>query len=172
MGQDLRSGAVAGGLPEADAAAERATRERVAALLNAAAGERPAVIRAELQELMFTKCGVFRTQQLLLEARDAVAALKERARHLLVEDKGCRYNTDLGEALELGYLIDCAEATVASALARTESRGAHAREDFPDRDDKQWLRHSLAFADPASGQLRLEYKPVSVTRFEPKARVY
>ena len=172
MAQDLRAPGLLEASPGADPGAERATRESVAALLNSAGGERPAAIRTELQELMFTACGVFRTEQLLTEARDGVAALKERAGHLHVEDKGCRYNTDLGEALELGYLIDCAEATVASALARTESRGAHAREDFPARDDKAWLRHSLAFADPEGGQPRLDYKPVTVTKFEPKARTY
>ncbi len=81
-----------------------------------------------------------------------VAGLRERARHLHVEDKGRRYNTDLVDALELGYLLDVAEATVASALARTESRGAHAREDHPDRDDVNWLKHSLAYRDVAGGQ--------------------
>jgi hypothetical protein len=99
---------------------------------------------------MFTKCGVYRTEKLLTEARDEVAALRERARHLLVDDKGCRYNTDLGEALELGYLLDCAEATVASALARRESRGGHAREDFSERDDTDWLKHTFARRDPGA----------------------
>jgi succinate dehydrogenase / fumarate reductase, flavoprotein subunit len=98
--------------------------------------------------------------------------LKRRAQDLLVEDKGCRYNTDLGEALELRYLIECAEAAVASALARHESRGAHAREDYPDRDDVNWLKHSLAFRSADGEQPRLAYKPVSITRFEPKPRVY
>jgi len=101
-----------------------------------------------------------------------VALLKERGSNLHVEDKGCRYNTDLGEALELGFLIDCAEATVASALARTESRGAHAREDHPKRDDKRWLRHSLAFRGADGEEPHLGYKPVTITKFEPKARVY
>jgi succinate dehydrogenase / fumarate reductase, flavoprotein subunit len=159
--------------PAPDFEAEASVQADVSALLGGAtAGERPAVIRAELQEVMFAKCGVYRTEQLLTDARDAVASLRERAQHLRVDDRGCRYNTDLGEALELGYLLDCAEATVASALARTESRGGHAREDFPERDDKAWLRHTFATRDPASGAVRLDYKPVTITKFEPKARVY
>ena len=93
---------------------------------------------------MFTKCGVYRTAQLLSECRDEVRALRQRSERLLVDDRGCRYNTDLGEALELRYLLDCAEATVESALARTESRGGHAREDFPERDDANWLKHTFA----------------------------
>jgi succinate dehydrogenase / fumarate reductase, flavoprotein subunit len=121
---------------------------------------------------MFSKCGVYRTEQLLSEARDAVADLRARAQHLVVDDKGCRYNTDLGEALELGYLLDCAEATVESALARKESRGGHAREDFPDRDDSAWLKHTFARRSPDSGAISLDYKPVTITKFEPKARVY
>jgi succinate dehydrogenase / fumarate reductase flavoprotein subunit len=158
--------------PVADAGAETSVQERIDALLGSTQGERPAVIRAELQEVMFTKCGVYRTNELLTEARDAVAGLRERARELSVEDKGCRYNTDLADALELDYLLDCAEATVASALARRESRGGHAREDFPERDDVDWLKHTFAFRDAASGAIDLRYKPVTITKFEPKPRVY
>jgi succinate dehydrogenase / fumarate reductase flavoprotein subunit len=175
MAQHLRdnpaSGAPGASAP-GDPAAEAATSQRVASLLNSGSGERPAVLRQELQEVMFTKVGVFRNKQLLTDASDEVASLRERAQHLRVDDKGCRYNTDLGEALELQFLLDCAQATVASALARTESRGAHAREDFPKRDDKKWLRHTLAYGDPGGGQPTLAYKPVTVTKFEPKARTY
>ena len=158
--------------PIADAAAEASVQSRVSGLLAGKDGERPAVIRSELQEVMFSKCGVYRTEGLLVECRDAVALLRTRAQHLKVDDRGCRYNTDLGEAIELGYLIDCAEATVGSALARTETRGGHAREDYPERDDTNWLKHTLAFRDPESGIMSLRYKPVTITKFEPKPRVY
>ena len=158
--------------PPRDPEAELAVQGRISSLLAAQEGERPAVIRTELQEVMFDKCGVYRTEKLLTEARDEVAALREQARHLLVDDKGCRYNTDLGEALELGFLLDCAEATVASALSRRESRGGHAREDFPERDDQDWLTHSFARRDPDAGTIELRYRPVTVTKFEPKARTY
>jgi len=158
--------------PREDATAASEVGERVTAFMNSAGGERPAVIREELQDVMFANCGVFRTDELLDSCRTTVRELRERAKQLVVDDKGCRYNTDLGEALELGFLIDCAEATVESAYARHESRGAHAREDFPDRDDENWLKHTLAYRDPAGGVPRLEYKPVAVTKFEPKPRVY
>ncbi|MEO6579128.1 MAG: succinate dehydrogenase flavoprotein subunit [Candidatus Limnocylindria bacterium] len=155
-----------------DADAEASVQARIYRLLSNVGGERSAVLRTELQEVMFSKCGVYRTNELLTECRDTLAQLRERAENLVVDDKGCRYNTDLGEALELEFLLDCAEATVASALARQESRGGHAREDFPDRDDTDWLKHSFATRDPRSGAVDLQYRPVTVTKFEPKPRVY
>ncbi|MGZ8513341.1 MAG: succinate dehydrogenase flavoprotein subunit, partial [Candidatus Limnocylindria bacterium] len=158
--------------PVSDLDAEDAVQASVGALLRTTEGERPAAIRTELQELMFIKCGVYRTESLLTECRDEVARLRARARNLLVEDRGCRYNTDLGDALELGFLLDCAEATVASALARTETRGGHAREDYPDRDDANWLKHTLVSRDPVSGETSLRYKPVTITEFQPKPRTY
>jgi succinate dehydrogenase / fumarate reductase, flavoprotein subunit len=159
-------------LPEADPAAEAAVAETVGELLGRTEGERPAVIREALQEAMFARCNVYRSGALLAQVWGEVEELRERARHLVVEDKGQRYNTDLGEALELGFLLDCAEATVASALARTESRGAHAREDYPDRDDVNWLKHTFAFRWSDGAPPRLAYRPAVITRFEPKPRTY
>ena len=158
--------------PVPDHAAEVGVAAQRDALLSRADGERPAVIRAELAEVMFSHCGVYRTAARLEECRTAVRALRQRAARLVVQDKGLRYNTDLADALELGFLLDCAEATVESAVARTESRGAHARDDFPDRDDVEWLKHTFAFRDAAGGSPRLAYKPVTITRFPPKPRVY
>ena len=155
-----------------DLAAEASVGQRVAALLAATDGERPAVIRRDLQEVMFAKCGVYRTAALLEECRAEVRELKQRGRSLLVDDKGCRYNTDLGEAIELQFLLECAEATVESAFARTESRGGHAREDHPARDDVNWLKHTFAFRSVDGAAPRLAYKPVTITKFEPKARTY
>jgi len=168
MAEELRDAPA----PAPDPDAEASVAATVAGLLGRSDGERAATIRAELQEVMFDKCGVYRTAELLTACRDEVRALRERAASVSVQDKGSRYNTDLAEALELGYLLDCAEATVESALARKESRGAHAREDYPERDDVAWLTHTLAYRDAAGGTPRLEYKPVSVTKFEPKPRVY
>jgi len=154
---------------------EHATDEEIIEgmrLLARTEGERPAVIRGELQETMFAKCSVYRSASKLAEAWDEVDALRIRARQLVVQDKGAHYNTDLGEALELGFLLDCAEATVASAIARTESRGAHAREDYPDRDDVNWLKHTFAFRWSDGAPPRLAYRPATITRFEPKPRTY
>ncbi len=158
--------------PIADRDAERAVALRLADLLAASEGERPAPIRAELQEVMFTHCGVFRTAPLLEEGRQRVHSLRERAERLVVDDKGARYNSDLAEALELGFLLDCAEATVESAAARHESRGGHARDDYPDRDDQHWLKHTFAFRAADGGAPRLAYRPVTITEFKPKPRVY
>ncbi len=158
--------------PEPDPGAESAVHDMVAELLARTEGERPAVLREELQETMFARCSVYRSGPLLAQAWGEVHELRERARRLVVDDKGRRYNTDLGEALELGFLLDCAEATVASAQARTESRGAHAREDFPERDDVDWLKHTFAYRWSDGAPPHLAYRPATITRFEPKPRTY
>lgn len=157
--------------PGRDAEAEARAAAWLAELLSATDGERPATIRAELRELMFRTCGVYRSGTGLAECRAGVAALRERAGRLRLDDHGVRYNTDLTDAIELGFLLDCAEAMAVSAEARTETRGAHAREDFPIRDDDHWMRHTFATRQP-DGTVALTYKPVTVTAYQPAPRVY
>ena len=103
-------------------------------------------------------------------AVDGLRELQQRYQQVRIDDMGRVFNTDLLEAWELGCLLEVAEVTAAAALDRTESRGAHARDDYPKRDDANWMKHSLAIRE--DGAVRLTYKPVTVTRFEPKARVY
>ena len=147
-------------------------RDQVLRLLSTPAGqtERASAIRRTLQVEMFDKVGVVRNEAGLRAMSDLLADLQLRYQRVAIDDRTLIFNTDLLETLELGYLLDCAECIVASALARTESRGAHYREDYPDRDDANWLRHTLVWK--TSGGLRLGSKPVSITRFEPKERKY
>jgi succinate dehydrogenase / fumarate reductase flavoprotein subunit len=133
-------------------------------------GEKVAVIRRELGDVMMDNVGVYREGKLLTEALAKVRELKERAGAVSITDRGSVFNTELLEANELGYLLDLAEVMAAGALARTESRGAHSREDYPERNDAKWLKHTLAFKGPKGPTLK--YKPVSITRFEPKPRTY
>ncbi|MGI9023856.1 MAG: succinate dehydrogenase/fumarate reductase flavoprotein subunit, partial [Acidimicrobiales bacterium] len=114
---------------------------------------------------------VFRTQESLESVQATVATLQSRYRSASVQDKGRRFNYDLTEALELGFLLDLAETVAASALARTESRGAHSRDDHPLRDDANWMRHSLA-TRAADGSVRLDYKPVEAGPYVPMERKY
>jgi len=140
------------------------------ALRNRPEGESPAALRTELATLMMDNVGVFRTAAMMATAIAGVASIKERYARVRVRDTGRVFNTDLLEARELGYLIDCAGAMAGSAIARTESRGAHSREDYPERDDVNFLAHTLAYRGEAGPSLR--YKPVTITRFEPKPRTY
>ena len=133
-------------------------------------GERAASIRADLQSAMDDRAGVYRTDALLKEMESHLEGLRRRYDRAWVQDASRSYNTDLLEAVELGFLLDLAEALVASARARTESRGGHFREDFPKRDDETWLRHTLAWK--AGDGVKLDYKPVVITRYQPMERTY
>jgi len=122
---------------------------------------------------MQTHCGVFRFAEMLEQGVARIGEVAERANHTEIRDKSRVFNTARVEALELDNLVKVAVATMASAQARTESRGAHARDDFPDRDDNKWLKHTLYFNE----EQRLDYKPVrlkplTVPSFPPKARTY
>jgi len=151
------------------------TMALVEGIRSATGAERVARIRKDLQETMDLNAQVYRTEATLKQALTDVAELKRRYRHISVQDKGTRYNTDLLEAIELGFLLDLAEVTVVSALERKESRGGHAREDYPTRDDVNFMRHTMAYRiTDAQGDtgVRLDYKPVTTTRYEPMERKY
>ncbi len=167
MTQDIRAG---GALPEVAADAAEPVRAEIEAIRNRPRGENAQHIRIELADAMMEDCGVFRTAQSLNDMTRKLRDLRARYADVAIKDTGRVFNTELLEAREVGYLLDCAEATVAAALARTESRGGHYREDFPERNDADWLKHSLAFR--AEGGPDLRYKPVTITKFQPKPRTY
>jgi succinate dehydrogenase / fumarate reductase flavoprotein subunit len=140
--------------------------------------ERIAVIRRELQEAMDRNAQVFRTDESLREVGDLIKSLRVRYRNVQVQDKGKRFNTDLLEAVELGFLLDLAEVVVYSARNRKESRGAHMREDYPKRDDENLMVHTMAYltgdaeSAEADDHIKLDWKPVVVTNYQPTERKY
>ena len=146
----------------------------VAAILSEHGNERVADIRADLQQSMDNNAAVFRTEETLKQAMTDIHGLKERYSRITVHDNGKRYNSDLLEAIELGFLLELAEVTVASALNRKETRGGHAREDYPNRDDTNYMRHTMAYKEGRDllSDIRLDYKPVVQTRYEPMERKY
>jgi succinate dehydrogenase / fumarate reductase flavoprotein subunit len=143
----------------------------VEGLLTSSGSERVSTIRSELQATMDLNAQVYRTDETLKQALADITALKLRYRDVSVGDKGKRYNSDLLEAVELGFLLELAEVMVVGAKARNESRGAHFREDYPARDDVNFMRHTMAYRTP-EGDIRLDYKPVVQTRYQPMERKY
>ncbi|MEU6377743.1 succinate dehydrogenase flavoprotein subunit [Streptomyces sp. NPDC046909] len=149
--------------------------EQVERLRNSTGTERVSVLRRELQETMDANVMVFRTEQTIKTAVEKIAELRERYKNVGIQDKGRRFNTDLLEAIELGNLLDLAEVMAVSALARKESRGGHYREDYPNRDDVNFMRHTMAYrevGDDGTESIRLDYKPVVQTRYQPMERKY
>jgi succinate dehydrogenase / fumarate reductase flavoprotein subunit len=147
------------------------TRERIDAMMNSTGSEKVGAIRSELQVAMMRDASVVRTGESLQEALRVIHELRERYQKVTIDDKGSVFNYDLTEALELGSLLDIAEVLVLGADARQESRGAHWRDDFPTRDDANWMKHTLAYRDE-SGTITLDYKPVVQGRYEPMERKY
>ncbi|KMS84186.1 MULTISPECIES: succinate dehydrogenase flavoprotein subunit [Streptomyces] len=149
--------------------------EQIERLRTSTGNERVATLRRELQETMDANVMVFRTEQTIKTAVEKIAELKERYKNVAIQDKGKRFNTDLLEAIELGNLLDLAEVMAVSALARKESRGGHYREDYPNRDDVNFMRHTMAYREvgaDGSETVRLDYKPVVQTRYQPMERKY
>ncbi|HQN50795.1 MAG TPA: FAD-binding protein, partial [Phenylobacterium sp.] len=148
-------------------------------LRNASGSTPTAALRLEMQRAMQEDAAVFRTSDALASGVKRLEAVQAKRGDLKVSDRGMIWNTDLVETLEFENLVVQAQVTVVGAHNRTESRGAHAHEDFPDRDDKNWMKHTLAWIDDASGKVSIDYRPVhdftmtnEVAPFPPKARVY
>jgi succinate dehydrogenase / fumarate reductase flavoprotein subunit len=153
-------------------------RELVEQVKTASGTERVSVIRRELQEHMDRGAQVFRTDESLTEVLTTIHALRERYKNISISDKGARYNTDLLEAIELGFLLDLAEVTVVTARNRKESRGGHMRDDYPNRDDKKYMKHTMAYkvgepnGSKKADHIKLDWKPVVVTNYQPMERKY
>jgi succinate dehydrogenase / fumarate reductase flavoprotein subunit len=157
---------------------EKYVRELLEGLRAGTGTERVAMLRKELQEEMDRNAQVFRTDESLAKVTETIHTLRDRYRNITVQDKGKRFNTDLLEAVELGFLLDLAEVVVFSARNRKESRGGHMRDDFPKRDDENYMQHTMAYltGDPhsslADDHITLDWKPVVVTRYQPMERKY
>jgi len=153
-------------------------RELVENLRGAAGGERIAALRKELQDEMDRNAQVFRTEESLQQVTETIHRLRERYKNVSIQDKGHRFNTDLLEAIELGFLLDLAEVVVFSAKNRKESRGGHMRDDYPKRDDETYMKHTMAYltGDPhsadAADHITLDWKPVVITNYQPMERKY
>ncbi|EQD49112.1 succinate dehydrogenase or fumarate reductase, flavoprotein subunit, partial [mine drainage metagenome] len=133
-------------------------------------GEDPSRLRSEMQAVMDRYVGIYRTEADLLEGIRQIRALRARFANVRVVDQSRVYNMNLADAIETGHMLTLAEVIVVGAYARTESRGAHARTDYPKRDDAKWMKHTIAMRAPEGPQL--SYAPVAYTRWEPKERVY
>ena len=168
MAKQIREGAERQGLPKNP---EAETRETLEGILSRTNGEKAVSIRTDLQETMMTNVSVYRTDDTLGEAFGDLQTLRERAATVTCEDKGKRFNTDLMDAIEVQFMVDYSEAITVSARNRTESRGAHLREDYSTRNDGDWLKHTLFWSDQ-KGQSEIDYKDVIITQFQPKERKY
>jgi succinate dehydrogenase / fumarate reductase flavoprotein subunit len=150
--------------------AELSTKTQLETLKNGSGKENVFKLSNELKKVMFADVGIYRNEKDMQAALEKVRELKERFKDITVGDTGKIFNTELLNAWELGNMLEIAEVVAASALNRKESRGGHSREDYPERDDKNWLKHTLVWNK--NGNLEIGYKPVMITKHQPKARVY
>jgi succinate dehydrogenase / fumarate reductase flavoprotein subunit len=150
--------------------AESGARSQFDTLRNGTGKENAFDISTEMKKVMFEDVGIYRSGSIMESALDKVLELKERFKHVHVTDTGKIFNTELLNAWELGNMLDVAELVTVCAMNRTESRGGHSREDYPQRDDEHWLKHTLAWKE--DGKVQIGYKPVVITKYQPKARVY
>jgi succinate dehydrogenase / fumarate reductase flavoprotein subunit len=150
--------------PEAEA------KSQFEALRNGSGKENAFDISTEMKKVMFEEVGIYRNEQGMKLALEKIAEWKERYTHIRVQDTGRIFNTELLNAWELGNMLDVAEVVAVSALNRQESRGGHSREDFPQRNDANWLKHTLVWKQ--NGKINIDYKPVTITNYQPKERVY
>jgi succinate dehydrogenase / fumarate reductase flavoprotein subunit len=156
---------------EVPASAVSDAERELKTLLDRDEGERPWSIRDELAETMHVNFGVFRREDQMVQQGEIVEALRERYERVVVEDKGDVFNSDLTQALELGFLLELAQCMVVAGIARKESRGAHARpHDFPERDDENFLRHTVVTWEDGGPQL--DWTPVTMTKWQPQERTY
>ena len=164
-------------LPELPEGSETFVVDLIESLRTSDGPERIADIRRDLQETMDANVQVFRTDETMRTALNDIEALRERYKNVGIQDRGKRFNLDLLEAVELGFLLEIAEVVTVAAIHRKESRGGHFREDFPDRDDENFMQHTMTYKDEDAESegipgMRLEWKPVVITRYQPMERKY
>ena len=146
-------------------------RSRIDTIINTSGTESMNNIRNELKEIMMSNCGVFRNKEGLEVCLKKVKELQGRFKKAKITDRGKIFNTEVIESIELGHMLEYSEVIIVSAMAREESRGSHARTDFPKRDDAKWLKHTLSYKKPDGG-IELKYKPVTITKHQPEERKY
>jgi succinate dehydrogenase / fumarate reductase flavoprotein subunit len=170
-GKEIRKYIHSVGVPKNPPGLQKKYTDHIQHLLDKKGEESYGTVLKEMREVMMDKVSVFRTAEGLSEALDTIRTLKERYKHIGNHDKGNIFNRDLLDVIELGYMLDLAEVITLGALYRKESRGAHAREDYPKRDDENFLAHTMVRLDKEKGP-QLFTKPVAITRFQPKERKY
>jgi len=147
------------------------SRSEIDRLQNGGGQEKIQDIRRAMRKVMMVKCGVHRSNRSITKARDTILELRQRYQQVSIADTSAYFNTELMEAIELGFLLDSAWTITESALLREESRGAHSREDFPERDDTNWLKHTFIHLE-GDNKVKFDFQPVKITKFQPKPRVY